>query len=271
MPLTPTPGADALAAGIPLVPGTGLRTDVDEYINRLADELARRTMAVMAITKGGTGATTAAAALANLGALPRSEVYDGTGSVFSKVPRYDAGGRLIAAAPVADNHAVPLGTMNLAFGNALMRYGGILDQGRLTVQGAGEIFMTNLSNVTSGFVAMYRNGDGRVGISPSARRFKRDIKDHPYTIEQLRAIRVVSYRLKAGVYGEGWEDQPGDVGVIAEELIDAGLSEFVVFDDEGAPLSVHYERLALVAIGAVQELVDAHDALEARVLALEAR
>ncbi|CNL18553.1 Uncharacterised protein [Mycobacterium tuberculosis] len=127
--------------------------------------------------------------------------------------------------------------------------------------------MPNLTAVTSSYVAVFRNGDGRIGISPSARKFKKDITPRTYTLDDLHRIRVVSYRLRSWVFGD--EDAPVDVGVIAEELIDGGLSEFVVFDDEGKPLSVHYERLALVAIGALQELAHGVDLLAQRLDALE--
>ncbi|WP_067200116.1 tail fiber domain-containing protein [Microbacterium sp. XT11] len=132
----------------------------------------------------------------------------------------------------------------------------------------GRVDMPNLSPVTSGYVAMYKNGDGRVGISPSARRFKKDIRSRTYTLEQLAAIRVVEYRLRAAVYGNG--DAPIDVGVIAEELTAPGLSEFVAFDEDGQPLSVHYERIVLVVIGAMQELMHGVELLTQRIEALEA-
>lgn len=133
----------------------------------------------------------------------------------------------------------------------------------------GGLFMPNLTAVASSYVAMFRNGDGRVGISPSARRFKKDIRAHAYTLDQLAAIRVVDYRLKAEIFGSA--DAPVDVGVIAEDLIDAGLEEFVAFDAVGEPLSVHYERLALVAIGALQELVHGVELLTQRIDALEGK
>ena len=264
-------GDAALAAGMDLVAGTDDRRNGWDEDNKTRDYIAQFAAGIRSVANGGTGADTAVQALINLGALPRAEVFDGTGSVFNKVPRYDGNGRLICAGPIADNHAVPLGTINSLFSNYLPRWGGYLDQGTLVVNGAGQISIQNATPVTTGYVALFRNADGRVGISPSARRFKKDIKPHAYSIEQLRAIRVVSYRLKAGVYGTGWQEQPGDVGVIAEELIDVGLSEFVAFDEDGEPLSVHYDRLCLVAISALQETLDELVELDARVTALEER
>lgn len=158
------------------------------------------------------------------------------------------------------------GTQWLA--NALFGIGAPLEVA-MTATIGGNLTLNTAQPVTSGYVAMYRNGDGRVGISPSARKFKKDITDRTYTLDDLNKIRVVSYRLRSWVFGDG--DAPVDVGVIAEELIDAGLSEFVVFDEDGAPLSVHYERLALVAIGALQELSHGVELLAQRLDALENR
>jgi hypothetical protein len=124
----------------------------------------------------------------------------------------------------------------------------------------GALYLNVAAPVTSSYAAMYRNGDGRVGITPSARRFKKDITDHRYTVEDARRVRVRDYRLREEVFGS--DDAPVEVGVIAEELIDAGLGEFVAFGEDGRPATVHYERLALVAIGAVQELASRVEALE---------
>ena len=52
------------------------------------------------------------------------------------------------------------------------------------------------------------------------------------------------------------------MGVIAEQLVDAGLREFVVFDDDGNTQSVAYDRLALVALGGLAELAQRVDELE---------
>lgn len=99
-------GDDAIAAGITLVPGTALAKDIDEWINRLADEVARRTMATLSIARGGTGSTTAAGARAALG------IPDWTYNVEAN--------KLVSRAPdgffsVADAqqgvHPVPLGQL----------------------------------------------------------------------------------------------------------------------------------------------------------------
>ena len=46
---------------------------------------------VMSIAQGGTGATTASAALSNLGGVPTSEVANSA----NKIPRYNSSGHLV--------------------------------------------------------------------------------------------------------------------------------------------------------------------------------
>ena len=96
-------GDSAAAAGFPVVPETALVKMGYDEINLTRDLVAGTTP----IVRGGTGATTAPQALTNLAAVPMSQVYNGTGSVGNKIPRYDGSGRLICGTPTASNHAAP--------------------------------------------------------------------------------------------------------------------------------------------------------------------
>lgn len=272
-------GDAAAAAGMDLVAGSLPANQINEQMNRTRDYIAQFAAGVRAITAGGTGADNVAGVLANLGLAPADVLFtantlmrrraDGSTDATQVYTNQDpsTGNAMtrrswVEAVFETQAHAVATyapGTWVDA--NFLNKAGGTL---------TGNLFLATAGVVTSSYVAMYRNGDGRVGISPSARRFKKDIQDRTYTLEDLLRIRVVSYRLRAAVYGTGWEDAPTEVGVIAEDLIDAGLGEFVVFDQDGQPVSVHYERLALVAIGALQDLTQQLDGLTARIDALEA-
>ena len=53
-------------------------------------------------------------------------------------------------------------------------------------------------------------------------------------------------------------------GVVAEDLIDAGLELFVHFDESGDPMSVMYDRIGPALIPIIRRLRDRVDALETK-------
>lgn len=225
-------GDDALAAGMAIVDGNStLANTLDTEINKSRDYIAQRTSTVTPVAKGGTGATSAAAALTNLGALPRAEVFDGAGSVFNKVPRYDAAGRLIVATPAEQNHAVPLGTINSFFANYIPRWGGSIDQGHL--------YLPIATPATSSYAVAYINGDGRVSKGASSERYKKYISViDPSSLGDIWPD-LVRYQMKGG-------DGSWKYGYIAERLDEAeDLRAFVVYDDEHRPDSIDFIALLM--------------------------
>ncbi len=292
-------GDDAIAAGMAIVAGTAQANTIDTEINRSRDYIAQRTSAVTPITKGGTGATTAAAARTNLGCAAASHAHTwsqitgipatfapsshthpwdqvtGKPSTYPTTWAQVSGRPELASADLAKPNAVPVYNGNNQLTTATPSLGGhaaskaYCDQ-KLGAGGGtitGTLYMPHLAVVTSSYRAMYQNGDGRVGVTPSARRYKKDIKPKAYTLSDAIALEVVNYRLRADVFGSA--DAPLEVGVIAEQLIDAGLSEYVVFGGDGQPESVAYERLALVALGALRDVAAQLTAHEERLATIE--
>ncbi len=112
---------------------------------------------------------------------------------------------------------------------------------------------------------------GQLRRSSSARKYKRDIADYTRGLAELKALRPVSYRPA---------DQSDDrvfAGFVAEEVHDAGLTEFVHYIG-GEPDALHYPIMVALAVAAIKELSGTVEALETaraeqetRLAALEAR
>jgi hypothetical protein len=101
--------------------------------------------------------------------------------------------------------------------------------------------------------------DGRIAITASSRRVKKNIKMWSPDLQAVLAMQLVTFS-----YLEGYGDDQLQVGLIAEELHDLGLEWLVFYDDEGRPQGIHYERVALALLPVIQD----H---ETRLAALEAR
>ena len=137
---------------------------------------------------------------------------------------------------------------------------------RMTIKNSnGLVHVPGAYTTTTGSGAnMYIQSDGAFYRSISSRRFKNTIEDATHGLSDLLKLRSVTYK--------GNED--GDTvfgGLIAEEVHDAGLTEFVQYDDDGKPDALSYGNMVSLCIKAIQELSAKNDALEAKVKALESK
>jgi len=112
----------------------------------------------------------------------------------------------------------------------------------------------------AGAANVYIDSSGVFWRSTSSRRYKKDISDISSARSDLtRELRPITYRGK-----DAPATAPVHVGLIAEEIHDAGLTELVVYDNQGRPDAVEYDRLAVL-------LLDRINRLEARVAELEGK
>ena len=102
--------------------------------------------------------------------------------------------------------------------------------------------------------------------STSSRRYKNTINDATHGLSDLLELRSVTYKGNNDgdtVYG----------GLIAEEVHDAGLTEFVVYSDDAdgnkQPEALAYGNMVSLCIKAIQEQQATITALQARIDALE--
>jgi len=95
---------------------------------------------------------------------------------------------------------------------------------------------------------------GAVVETASSRRFKRDIEDYDKGLETLMQLRPVSFKFL--------EEERVNAGLIAEEVADLGLEEFVIREEDGTPRSIPYENLTALLVKAIQDLKAEVDALK---------
>jgi len=103
---------------------------------------------------------------------------------------------------------------------------------------------------------------GDVVETASSRRFKRDIEDYDKGLETLLQLRPVSFKFL--------EEERVNAGLIAEEVADLGLEEFVIREEDGTPRSIPYENLTALLIKAIQDLKAEVQDLKAEVDTLKA-
>jgi len=99
--------------------------------------------------------------------------------------------------------------------------------------------------------------DGIMRRSTSSLRYKSDVVNATHGLADVLKLRSVTYKGKNDgdrIFG----------GLIAEEVHEAGLTEFVAYDKDGQPDAIHYGNMVALLVKAVQELT-------ARVAELEAK
>lgn len=118
-------------------------------------------------------------------------------------------------------------------------------------------------NATSGGAAnIFLNTDGGLYRSTSSARYKNDIRPYDKGLSNVLALQPKYYK----------SNTDGDLqfaGLIAEDVHDAGLTEFVQYNTAGEPDALAYSNMVTLAFKAIQELNAKVEALEARIAALE--
>jgi hypothetical protein len=120
------------------------------------------------------------------------------------------------------------------------------------------------NDTTANATNMHILSSGSIVRSTSSRKYKTDIQGADHGLDELMQLRSVTYK------GTGNHDSDQLLGgLIAEEVHDAGLTEFVQYNDDGEPDALAYGNMVSLCIKAIQELSAKNDALTARITALE--
>jgi hypothetical protein len=108
----------------------------------------------------------------------------------------------------------------------------------------GDVFNTACfiggisAQTASGGVAVFIDGNGKLGTLTSSARFKDDIKPMGKTSEALFSLKPVTFRYKKEIDSKGIPQ----FGLVAED-VEAFNPDLVVRDKEGKPYSVRYEQV----------------------------
>lgn len=118
--------------------------------------------------------------------------------------------------------------------------------------------------------AVWALSDGTMGTSQSSRKVKQDFMKPEITLGQMRSVDWTLYRFIDDVNLNG-DSATIHVGMIAEELDDNGLGQFVEYNDDYEPVGINYPMLGVWAIHEAHLAHDRIDRLEERLKALEGK
>lgn len=107
----------------------------------------------------------------------------------------------------------------------------------------------NINNSTTASAAniFISSTTGDVQRSTSSERYKTDIRDYERGLADALLLRPVRFK---GINDGNTEY----AGLIAEEVHAAGLTEFVVYDDQGRPDALHYPLFVALLLNTVRDL-----------------
>lgn len=118
--------------------------------------------------------------------------------------------------------------------------------------------------------AVWALPDGTMGTAQSSRKVKQDFMMPNITLEQMRSVDWTLYRFIDDVNRNG-DSATIHIGMIAEELDDNGLGQFVEYNDDYEPVGINYPMLGVWAIHEAHLAHDRIDRLEERLKALEGK
>jgi hypothetical protein len=139
--------------------------------------------------------------------------------------------------------------------------------GALTLQAGGLLNAPPVQSNTSGTAANVAvDALGQIRRSTSSLRYKKNVRDYDRGVADALKLRPVYYESKT-------EDLAGQIfaGLIAEEVHEAGLTEYVVYDEKGRPDALHYPHMAALFVAVTKELKAEIEDLKAELKELKTR
>lgn len=136
--------------------------------------------------------------------------------------------------------------------------------------GVRDVFGNQLS--LSPRKTVYCLHDGTLGTDCSSAHSVEDAGDGDEVIS-VNALRCVKWRVYwfNDELNQRLDDAQPTVGLLAEDLDEAGLGFFCEYDDDDVPTGVDYPKLSVAALRLAQEAMDEVDGLKATVGQLSAK
>ena len=121
----------------------------------------------------------------------------------------------------------------------------VRSDGYLNVGTAGS---SPYNNTYGNAANAYLSADGSLGRSTSSLKYKENVTDYSKGLNEVMQLRPVSYTSKN-------EKEKGltFAGLIAEEVYDLGLTEFVQYAEDGTPDALSYQNMVALLTKAIQE------------------
>ena len=153
--------------------------------------------------------------------------------------------------------------VNVNVGDLLLAGGGT----QLRLDASGFVISTTVYNATTVAAANVTvDSNGLIRRNSSARKYKREIADYTRGLADLQALRPVTFKSV-----NPHDDDNSYAGFIAEEVHEAGLTEFVTYNSADQPDSLHYPHMISLAVAAIKDLAGQVAALQREVVNLESR
>lgn len=105
------------------------------------------------------------------------------------------------------------------------------------------------NNTTGGSGNVLVDSGGNLYRATSSLKYKKNVQDYTKGLSEVLKLRPVTYEGKS-------EADKGKIfgGLIAEEVHELGLTEFVVYAEDGTPDALAYSNMVTLAFKAIQEL-----------------
>jgi hypothetical protein len=134
------------------------------------------------------------------------------------------------------------------------------------VRGDALIQAQGVYNFTTGAGAnVWVDTDGSLRRSTSSLKYKKNVENYTKGLAEVLQMRPVTYNSKN-------EDETQTyAGLIAEEVHEAGLTEFVQYAADGSPDALSYSNMVSLLVKAIQEQQAQIEELSNKIVALESK